>query len=70
MKVNIRADSVEIEGYVNAVERNSKTLRDRIGEFIERVCKGAFAKALKRNDDVKILLNHEIQSSIQLICRF
>lgn len=59
MKVNIRADSVEIEGYVNAVERNSKTLRDRIGEFIERVCKGAFAKALKRNDDVKILLNHD-----------
>lgn len=24
MKVNIRADSVEIEGYVNAVERASK----------------------------------------------
>lgn len=59
MKVNIRADSVEIEGYVNAVERNSKTLRDRIGEFIERVCKGAFNKALKRNDDIHVLLNHD-----------
>jgi len=59
MKVNIRADHVEIEGYVNAVERNSKTLRDRIGEFVERVCKGAFKKALKRNDDIKILLNHD-----------
>lgn len=58
MKVNIRADSVEIEGYVNAVERDSKPLWSRMGQFIERICKGAFAKALKRNDDVKILLNH------------
>lgn len=59
MKINVRADSVEIEGYVNAVERNSKTLRDRVGEFVERICKGAFKKALKRNDDVHILLNHD-----------
>ena len=59
MKVNIRADSVEIEGYVNSVERNSKPLMSRIGRFIERICKGAFKKALKRNDDVHILLNHD-----------
>ena len=59
MKVNIRADSVEIEGYVNAIERNSKPLWSRMGQFIERICKGAFKKALKRNDDVKILLNHD-----------
>jgi HK97 family phage prohead protease len=31
----------------------------RIGRFIERICKGAFSKALKRNDDVHILLNHD-----------
>ena len=59
MKVNVRADSVEVEGYVNAIERNSKPLRSRIGKFIERICKGAFKKALKRNDDVHILLNHD-----------
>lgn len=59
MKVKIRADSVEIEGYVNAVERNSKPLMSRIGNFIERICKGAFKRALKRNDDVHILLNHD-----------
>ena len=59
MKVKVRADSVEIEGYVNAVERNSKPLMSRIGRFIERICKGAFKKALKRNDDVHILLNHD-----------
>ena len=59
MKINIRADSVEITGYVNAVERNSKPLLSRVGQFIERICKGAFKKALKRNDDVHILLNHD-----------
>lgn len=59
MKVKIRADSVEIEGYVNAIERNSKPLMSRIGRFIERICKGAFNKALKRNDDVHLLLNHD-----------
>ena len=59
MKINIREDHVEIEGYVNAIERNSKPLMSRIGQFIERICKGAFKRALKRNNDVHILLNHD-----------
>ena len=59
MQVNIRGDSVEITGYVNAIERNSKPLTSRIGRFIERICKGAFSNALKRNDDIHILLNHD-----------
>lgn len=57
--LNIREDSVELEGYVNAVERSSKTLTDRIGNFIERICAGAFKKALKRGNNVHILLNHD-----------
>ncbi len=59
MKINVRADSVEISGYVNAIERNSKPLMSRIGQFIERICKGAFKKAIKRNGDIHILLNHD-----------
>lgn len=59
MQVRIKNDSVEIEGYVNAVERKSKPLMSRIGQFIERICKGAFKKALERNDDVRLLLNHD-----------
>ena len=59
MKINVRADTVEISGYVNAVERNSKPLMSRIGQFIERICKGAFKKAIKRNNDIHILLNHD-----------
>ena len=59
MKVNIRSDSVEIEGYVNAIERDSKPLWSRAGRFIEKICKGAFKRALERNKDVQILLNHD-----------
>lgn len=59
MRINIREDSVEIEGYVNAVERNSKPLMSRVGRFVERILKGAFSRALARNDNVKILLNHD-----------
>lgn len=59
MKIQIRADCVEIEGYVNAIERNSKPLMSRMGRFIERICKGAFERALKRNNNVRILLNHD-----------
>lgn len=59
MKVLIRADSVEIDGYVNAVERKSRPLRSRIGQFMERICKGAFKKAIDRNDNIRLLLNHD-----------
>ena len=58
MEIRVKEDSVEITGYVNAIERDSKPLLSRVGQFIERICKGAFKKALKRNDDVHILLNH------------
>lgn len=59
MEIRVKEDSVEITGYVNAIERDSKPLLSRVGQFIERICKGAFKKALKRNDDVHILLNHD-----------
>ena len=59
MNVVIRADHVEISGYVNAVERPSKVLHDRSGDFIETVKEGAFKKALSRNDNVRVLLNHD-----------
>lgn len=58
MRINIREDQVEIEGYVNSIERKSKPLMSRIGRFIERICKGAFKKAIQRNDNIRLLLNH------------
>ena len=64
MEIRIREDSVEIEGYVNSCERNSKPLWSRMGQFIERICKGAFKRALDRADDVRILLNHDCERDL------
>ena len=62
MKIQIRNDVVVIEGYVNAVERDSRVLRDSSGQFIEKIKAGAFQRALDRakraSYDVKVLLNH------------
>lgn len=61
-------ESVIITGYVNAVERYSKpitdTLRDKVQTFIERIRAGVFKTALKRNNDVKVLLNHDINREL------
>lgn len=59
MQINVRADCVEITGYVNAVERNSKPLASRLGRFVERIRKGAFTRALSHADDVLLLENHD-----------
>lgn len=59
MNIRVNKDSVEIDGYVNAVERLSKPLSDRLGKFVERIKCGAFKRALERADDVRILLNHD-----------
>ena len=64
MEIRIRDDCVEIEGYVNAIERDSRPLWSRMGQFIERICKGAFKRALDRADDVRILLNHDCERDL------
>ena len=62
-RVEIRENSIHIDGYVNAVERDSKVLRDEKGQFIEKVKAGAFQRALdrakNRNECVRVLLNHD-----------
>jgi HK97 family phage prohead protease len=59
MNIRVNKDSIEIDGYVNAVERLSKPLNDRLGKFVERIKCGAFKRALERAEDVRILLNHD-----------
>lgn len=58
MKVEIRSDSVEISGYVNAVGRESRPLRGSDGKyFTEIIQPGTFARALTRGKR-SMLLNH------------
>lgn len=59
MRIEIRNDRVLIDGYVNAVARDSRPIRDRSGKrFVEQIVPGTFERALKRNE-VKLLLNHD-----------
>lgn len=64
MKIFVRSDSVTIEGYVNAVERNSKPLTERGVQFIERIGAGAFKRAIERAKDIRILLNHNVKRDL------
>ena len=63
MKYEVRGDSVLVTGYVNAVERLSKPIREKlhgkVRTFLERIKSGVFRTALKRNDNVLVLLNHD-----------
>ena len=61
LNVEIRSkDTAVISGYVNAVERESRTLH-RIGgtPFREVVRQGTFKKALQNGNSVELKLNHE-----------
>lgn len=64
MEIEVRGDSVVISGYINAVERNSRPITEYVGgkirTFVERIKAGVFRNALKRNDNVLVLLNHNL----------
>lgn len=61
MDIEIRADgSLHIEGYVNAVERDSRTvICPECGKCVEQIRAGAFGEALRASKNVDILLNHD-----------
>lgn len=68
MNVEVRGESVVITGYVNAVERYSKpitsTWRGSLKTFVEKIKAGVFKTALKRNGNVKVLLNHNFEREL------
>ena len=59
MRIEIRGDQVLLDGYVNAVDRDSRVLPSPQGGFIEKVKPKTFEKALQRADDVELRFNHE-----------
>lgn len=68
MRIEIRADSVVIDGYVNAVARDSRPILGEEGKFVEQIMPGAFTRALEKaeaeNRPIKILLNHDWQRGL------
>jgi len=59
MKVEIRSNSILLEGYVNVVLRDSRVLSSPKGRFIETVEERTFAKAIERADNILLLHNHK-----------
>ncbi len=60
LRVEIRNDSILLDGYVNAVARDSKPMLNESGEkFVEQISPKAFERAIEKNDDILCLLNHE-----------
>lgn len=59
MKVEIRADKVIVEGYVNAVGRDSRVIPSPTGDFVEQVTPKTFERALRSGNDIELRLNHD-----------
>jgi len=64
VKIEIRSDSVKLSGYVNAVERRSAVLPQRIcrtapGNFVEVIRSGTFGASLSARPEVQLKFNHE-----------
>lgn len=61
MKIEYRNDSVIVSGYVNAVERRSRVLKDaQTGQpFVEIMRAGTFRRALERDSPVELKFNHQ-----------
>lgn len=59
MKVELRgSNELVFEGYVNAVERDSRVIHENGRVFVEQIKAGAWQRALDANPDVLLLYNH------------
>ncbi|MCM1023816.1 MAG: HK97 family phage prohead protease [Prevotella sp.] len=63
MKIEIRNDRVIIDGYVNAVGRDSRPIMPKSALFpdkcVEQVVPGTFKKSLEHRSEVDLLINHD-----------
>lgn len=64
MEIRVKKDSIIVEGYVNAVARDSKKIHAATGDFIEQVLPRVWSRALRKADDVKLLFNHEEEKEL------
>lgn len=58
MRIEIRNDSVILDGYVNAVGRESRILPSPKGRFKEQIVPKTFERALSKGGSVDLLFNH------------
>lgn len=59
MRIEIRSDSVVLDGYVNVTKRESRLLPSPRGKFVEQILPRTFERALMNNPHVELLFNHD-----------
>lgn len=59
MRIEIRNDKIVLDGYVNAVGRDSKPVITPHGKVVEQIEPRAFERALQRAENVEVRLNHD-----------
>lgn len=63
MNLQLRNNSVHLEGYINVTNRDSKELYNRDGKFIEQIKEGVWTKALRKRS-IPMLFNHDWSKQI------
>ena len=59
MRIELRSDSVILDGYVNVTSRESRELPSPKGRFVEEIMPRTFERALQKTDSVDLLFNHD-----------
>jgi HK97 family phage prohead protease len=59
MRIEIRSDSVILDGYVNVTDRSSRILPSPRGRFKEVIVPKTFERALMNTQNVDLLYNHK-----------
>jgi HK97 family phage prohead protease len=59
MRIELRSDSVILDGYVNVTQRESRILPSPRGNFVEEIKPRTFERALMKTDSVDLLFNHD-----------
>jgi HK97 family phage prohead protease len=59
MRIELRSDSVVLDGYVNVTLRESRILPSPRGQFVEEIMPKTFERALMNTDSVDLLFNHD-----------
>ena len=59
MRIEIRNDSVLLDGYVKVTGKDSKLIPSIKGKFKEQIVPQAFTRSLEKNANVDLLLNHD-----------
>lgn len=64
MEIRETDGKLTIEGYINVTERKSKVMTDSKGKFVETIKQGCFKRALERNNNILLLLNHDFSKKL------